>query len=195
MRVALALIAAAAMLAGCETPKPLENVPLQWKPTAGLNTTVQSSATRIQLGAFRDMRANPQLIAENREQKTPRTVTTSDDVGAFVATHTRELLTRSGFTTVDHGGDVILSGEVQQFFVKETDNYDGEVVLHLVLTDANGRKLWEGQANGSASHFGRSYSAENYYETLSDSVTKAVGSMLQDPGFNGAVAHAGTARS
>jgi len=194
MRVPLALLAAVALLAACETPKPLVNVPLVWKPTVPFDVASESSTARIQFGTFKDVRDNPQLIAENREQKAPRSVTTRDDVGGFVASNMRTLFSKSGLTTVESGGDVILSGEVQQFFVAETDNYDGRVVLHLVLTDASGTRIWEGTMNGSASHFGRSYTAENYYETLSDSVSGATRSMLHDTGFRAAMARAALAR-
>ncbi len=129
----------------------------------------------------------PALVAENREMATPRLVTTRDDVGAFVATHMRQIFDRGGLTTVDSGGNAVVSGEVRQFFVEETDTYRANVVLHLTVRSSAGTALWDGNVSGSASTFGRSYSMENYDQVLSDSIIDATATLLKDPDFRSAV--------
>lgn len=188
-RFAILLLSAAA--AACVT-EPLVNEPLEWRPTSALSVgpldTSVIGRTRIQFGPFTDARQDPQLIAENNEDDVPKRVTTRDDVGAFTGRHLRELFDHAGLNTVDEGGDVIVTGEVRQFFVHETSTYKGEVAVHLTVRSRDGATLWEGVASGSATRFGRSYNLENYYEVLSDSLVNATGTLLQDYDLRAALA-------
>lgn len=187
IRIAAALAAVA--LGACAAQPPLRNVALQWKPSADANFgVVQSSKHKFSFENFKDMRQQPELIAENREKATPRTVTTKDDVAAFVATHMRQIFDRAGLTTVDSGGDVVVSGEVRQFFVEETETYKANIVVHLTVRNNAGAAVWEGDVSGSASTFGRSYSMENYSQVLSDSVIDATATLLKDHDFRSALA-------
>jgi hypothetical protein len=169
--------------------KLLEHVPLKWKPTSELRLgAAQLSQTPVQFEPFKDARQNPELIGENREDNKPKPVTTTDDVGAFVSTHMRELFDHAGLKTVDSNGAVIIKGEVQRFFVGETNTYQAEVSVHLTVVTPNGKTLWSGMASGDAQRFGRSYKAENYYETLSDALVNTTSSMLQSQEFERALA-------
>jgi hypothetical protein len=40
---------------------------------------------------------------------------------------------------------------------------------------------------GSSKRFGRSYKAENYYETMSDAITHAASNLANDTGFHQAL--------
>lgn len=190
---ALALICAALTLAAC-APTPLRDVPLVWAPTDrpdfGKADLRWAQHTAIRFQTFRDVRRSPRLIAENLEDAQPKTVTTRDDVGAFVTRHVQRVFDEAGLDTVTQGGDVVLSGEVRQFFVRETSTYQGSVTLKLTLRNAAGKVLWNGTSSGTAEHFGRSYSAENYYQTLSDAVVNAASAVLQNAEFRGALAKA-----
>jgi hypothetical protein len=184
--IALALIAVTLTAYGA---KLLQHVPLQWRPTSELRLggISQSSPATIQFEPFKDAREKPELIGENREDDKPKPVTTSDDVGAFVSTHMRELFNKAGLNTVDSNGAVVVKGEVKQFFVEETSTYRADAVLHLTLADRNGKTLWSGTASGDATRFGRSYKAENYYEVLSDALVNTTSSMLQSSEFQKAL--------
>jgi hypothetical protein len=167
---------------------PLVNVPLEWKPTSDLRLgSTQMTAATVQFEPFKDVRDMPQKIGENREDDTPKPVTTQDDVGAFVSKHMRELFTKAGIKTVDAGGDVIVRGEVRQFFVRETRTYQGEVAVHLTVVGKDGATLYSGVAPGDANRFGRSYLLENYYEVLSDALVNATSSTLQSAEFQKAL--------
>jgi hypothetical protein len=162
----------------------LLNIPLQWKPTSPLsNGAVTATSAKVSVMSFKDTRQNPQQIAENREDSTPKPVTTTDDVGAFVTTHMKEILNRNGVTTVDSGADAVLSGEVTQFFVTETNTYEGQIALHVTVSSPSGKVLWQGTTSGTNSRFGRSYKAENYYETFSDTLIDATTSLLRNSDF------------
>ncbi|HEY0801787.1 MAG TPA: YajG family lipoprotein [Steroidobacteraceae bacterium] len=166
----------------------LEHVPLQWKPTSQLRLgTMEMSQAPIQFETFQDVRDDKEAIGENREDDKPKSVTTTDDVGAFVSRHLRELFDRAGLKTVDSDGAVTIKGEVRQFFVRETTTYKSEVAVHLTLVSRGGKTLWTGNASGEASRFGRSYKLENYYEVLSDAIVNTVSSMLESAEFQKAL--------
>jgi len=166
----------------------LEHVPLKWRPTSDLKLgTMEMAQTPIHFETFQDLRANKEAIGENREDDVPKPITTSDDVGAFVSTHMRELLEQGGLKTVDSDGAVTIKGEVKQFFVRETSTYKSTVAVHLTVVGRDGQTLWSGTASGDATRFGRSYKLENYYEVLSDAVVNTVSSMLQSAEFQKAL--------
>jgi hypothetical protein len=146
------------------------------------------SQVRLQVEPFIDKRPNPASIGENRERAVPRKVSTTSDVGAFVADRMRRIITGMGIATVDTGATHVLKGEVKQFFVDETNRYRSDVLVEVTLTDASGKTLWTGSANGSATRFGHSYKADNYYECLSDSLLQATFYLIKNPTFHDALA-------
>ena len=178
----------AVVLGSIAVAAPLVNVPLRWKPTSDLRLgTTQMAAAAVQFEPFKDIREMPEKVGENREDDTPKPVTTSDDVGAFVSNHMRDLFSHAGVKTVDTGGDVVVKGEVRQFFARETHTYKAEVSIHLTVVGRDGTTLYSGVTSGEASRFGRSYLLENYYEVLSDAVVNATSSALQNVEFQKAL--------
>jgi hypothetical protein len=166
----------------------LEHIPLEWRPTSSLRLgTMQMTATAVSFAKFTDGRDNKEAIGENREESEPRPVPTTDDVGAFVGAHMRQLFDEAGIKTVDSNGAVTVTGEVKKFFVREGNTYKSEVTVQLTVTNPDGKTLWKGLASGDATRFGRSYKAENYYEALSDAVVNTVSSMLQATEFQRAL--------
>src|SRR5579885_2337026 len=118
-RIGLALALIAVTLSAYGAKELLVHVPRQWRPTSQLSTfgSGETAQLPVQFETFKDARDKPELIGENREDDKPKPVTTSDDVGAFVSTHMRELFNKAGLNTVDSNGAVVLKGEVRQFFV------------------------------------------------------------------------------
>jgi hypothetical protein len=181
--------------AAANAPKPdrLENIPLVWKPATSVGAMgsvdlTDLENTKLQVERLADNRENRGFIGQNSEKQMPRKVTTPDDVSAFVTDHMKSLIAGAGINVVDSGGTAILKGEIKQFFVDETETYKGDVRLRLTLTNPAGNVLWTGTTGGAATRFGRSYKAENYYETLSDSLIDATYHLLQDAGFRKALA-------
>ena len=181
---------------GLAAAKLLQDIPLVWKPTDNLaslgplNLGGPVVSTALHVDTLVDTRSNPSLIAENRENlDKPLPVTTSGDVAAFVTDHLKDTLHVAGLNVVDGPGDMTLSGEVRQFFVTETSTYHSEVSVVLHLKDARGKEVWSGVAAGDADRFGRSYKAENYYETLSDALLRAGHNLLSSPAFTDAFSH------
>lgn len=166
----------------------LEHIPLQWRPTSNLQlAATPMTAASVTITNFTDGRDNKEAIGENREGDEPRPVTTSDDVGAFVGVHIRQLFDEAGIKTMDSNGSVSVKGEVKKFFVREGNTYKSEVAVHITVSGSDGTVLWNGLASGEATRFGRSYKAENYYEVLSDAVVNTVSSMLQAAEFQRAL--------
>jgi hypothetical protein len=181
-----------AFLAGCASTG-LENIPLLWKPTTGMFSIgsaelAELQNARLQIDPAIDKRENAAVIGQNREEQTPRQVTTADDVSAFVTNRMKALMSAAGIKVVDSGGTAILKTELRRFFVDETDTYQAEVILRVTLTGPDGNVLWSGLTSGAAARFGRSYKADNYYETLSDSLVGAVQQLIQNRGFRAALA-------
>jgi hypothetical protein len=188
MRVRILMVLFAAAFSAQAKTTLLEHVPLQWKPTSQLQLgPTQMSQAPIQFETFQDVREDKLAIGENDEDAQAKPVTTTDDVGAFVSTHMRELFQRAGLKTVDTDGAVTIKGEIRQFFVRETNTYQAQVAVRLTVVSRDGRTLWSGLASGDASRFGRSYKLENYYEGLSDAVVNTVSSMLQSAPFQAAL--------
>ena len=188
IRTIIASLLLSVSLVASSKTKLLEQIPLQWRPTSDLRLgTAQMIATPVTVATFTDGRDNKETIGENREGDEPKPVTTSDDVGAFVGTHVRQLLNEAGIKTVDSNAAVTIKGEVRRFFVREGDTYKSDVAIHLTVIDQNGKTLWNGLASGEATRFGRSYKVENYYEVLSDAVVNTVSSMLQAAEFQKAI--------
>jgi hypothetical protein len=180
------------LLAGCATGGSV-SVPLVWKPTSNLGAQgyidpVKFRAAKVKVEPMTDARQAPSLIGENREESTPKPVTTRDDVAAFLTARFKTLFTSAGLKVVDSGETAVVKGEVKQFFVTETKTYEAEVRVLVTVTDTSGKALWSGTSDGSAHRFGRSYAVDNYYEVLSDAVLAAVASLLKDEGFQNAAA-------
>jgi len=183
-----------AFLAGCASTG-LENIPLLWKPTTAMFSIESAELAelqnaRLQIGPVTDIRENAALIGQNREEQMPRQVTTPDDVSAFVTNRMKALMSAAGIKVVDSGGTAVLKTELRQFFVDETNTYQAEVILRVTLTDPDGNVLWSGLSSGASARRGRSYKADNYYETLSDSLVGAVQQLIQNRGFRAALAGA-----
>jgi hypothetical protein len=172
----------------------LSNIPLKWTPTAtfaslgAIDLSGNILTTSIHFEALADGRENPSLIAENREKADKfRQVTTTSDVAAFVTDHLKDSLHAAGLNVVDGAADVTISGELRQFFVTETSTYKGEVSMLIHATNSAGKEVWTGLVGGYSERFGRSYKADNYYETMSDMVLRASYNLLSNQGFHDAL--------
>jgi hypothetical protein len=173
-------------------PKLLQNIPLKWSPTQGfaelgpVDVSGPLLTMKIHFDALTDTRQNPSLIAENREKPQALPVTTSDSVADFVTTHLKETVRAAGVNVVDDGGDVTISGEISQFFVAETGQYHGDLSM-LLHVKVKGKEVWSGVITGGAENFGRSYKADNYYETISNMVLAAGHNLLANPAVHEAL--------
>ena len=181
-------------VAGCAHMGSSVAIPLVWKPTISVAKAGTVDLTGRENARLRvevtDNRNDPGFIGRNTEKLPPRKVTTADNVAAFVNEHLNQLISGTGLAEVDSAGTLILKAEILQFFVEETATYNGDVRLKVTLIDRSGNPVWTGITSGAATRFGRSYKAENYYETLSNSLIEAVRNLMQNAGFRSALADA-----
>lgn len=164
----------------------LDGVPLRWKPTESTAKVLNQAARafrekKVQVLPFTDAREDRALVGRNTEDKTPRDVTTRDDVGGWCSTRLSALLKQAGVPVVTERAELVISGEVTRFMVDESDRYRGAISLKLSVRDAAGQELWSGLVSGDSDHFGRSYKEENYMEGLSDSFLGAASGLFTDP--------------
>lgn len=156
-------------------PKSLEAIELQWKATTDLKevraANLASIVSSIAIPTFKDSRkvepANK--IGENTEGKIPLPVTTKSDVSQFVTDNVKEIFRKSGLNLADAKADYTLNGEIVDYFVTETNNYNGNLKINLTLLKAD-KPIWKGTVVGTNKRFGRSYKLDNYLESLSDLV-------------------------
>ena len=171
--------------------KKLEGIPLVWKPSnkkgAGVTNLSGLADVKVQVDPFVDTRENKAKFGESQEDKVPKAVTTSGNVAEFCTTNFRNLLKQYGLTIVPSGGDVVVSGDILEFMVIETNTYKGEVRLKLAVKK-RGKTEWAGLAAGTSTRWGRSFKDENYYETISDSLLDATAHVMEDEGFRKALA-------
>ena len=179
------------MVVGCANTGGGNSIPLVWKPTNRLGKTDTVDLTGRKDAKVRvevtDNRKEPGFIGRNTEKLPPRNVTTKDNVAAFVNDNLTRLISGTGITEVDSTSSVLLKAEILEFFVEETETYNGDVRLKVTLIDPSGTSLWTGITSGAATRFGRSYRAENYYEVLSDSLVEAVKNLMRNAAFRSAL--------
>jgi hypothetical protein len=200
------LVATSTALLGCLLSalalarQPLMDLKLVWKPSKtpselGKVDVDALKQARVKVQALADRRSvpNPEEVGENREEEDKGVtfdVLTVDSVPAFCTAHLTELLQGMGLQVGDSGPSVVISGEVETFYVIEKGAYDGTVAFKLRAADRAGKVLWTGEVTGTAHGKGRSYKADKYFETLSDAVTDAVVKLVSEPGFRAALAGA-----
>ncbi len=168
----------------------MTGVPLAWTPTSTLAESMGPlnllplAGAKIWIQPFTDTRADKALVGENQERSVALTITTKDDVAAFLGEHTRALYKEAGLPLAANADEAtaIVSVEVLRCKVTEKDTYKGELSL-LVEVRSGGKPVWRGTVMGEATRWGRSYKLENYYEAISDSLLDAVGKSLKSDSF------------
>ena len=195
LSTALPLLSRAALLCFALAPAwggdVMTSAPLLWRPTSTVQelglppiNLMQFEGTRIALLPFTDTRADKTQIGENQEKAAFRPVTTKDDVAAFVAGHTKEILAGLGLPLTSNATEatITLAGEILNYGVVEKDMYMGDVRLKFTVRKGE-KRLWAGLAMGTSKRWGRSFKLENYHETLSDALLDAVAHLCKDPEF------------
>jgi hypothetical protein len=158
------------------TPK--ENV------TANLPSTDTARPVRtIDVMALIDVRelSDRSLVGENRERKTPRPIKATTSVAEFATEVLQRCLSEWGVRL--GAGDLVLRGEITNLLVTEDQTYSTASAIRFRLEDQTGMVVWEGIASGDAHQWGRSFSAENYNEQISDALKKTFASLVSNPGF------------
>lgn len=169
----------------------LKDIPLEWKPTNAISTYGAIDMTvykkvRLVVAPFGDARKKPAEIGRNIEKKFAAQnmlVTTKDSVPDWLTFRFARILSDFDLTVVKSDGNLKLEAEVIKFFVTEESTYKAEVSLKVRLKSADNKKIWEGLTTGTASRFGGSFRADNYFEALSDATISSVHNLLKNNSF------------
>jgi hypothetical protein len=173
----------------------LLNVPLVWKPTDTVSALDAVDLTGFKnvtftIKPFSDERKRPSEIGKNVEKRLTDKVlyvTTSDNVAAWLTDRFARVLSEFDVTMVKSGGTLSLEADIIKFYVTEESLYKADVALKVRVRSKNGDVLWEGMVSASASRWGSSYKADNYYEGLSNATISVVHSLLKNDQFLQAV--------
>ncbi len=166
---------------------------LEWQPTDDLRDLDNRPVPRgpwqaLRVDPFFDRRPNTQTVGENVQHGRPFPIITSDLVGPFAAAGVRQVLAAQGVHADAADAQRILRGEVVQFFVREDNTYNADVVLHVQVQAQDGRVLWDATVAGRSKRWGRSMSPDNYAEAYGNALVEAAKNLFVDRGFQAAVA-------
>ena len=186
-----ALLGAMTIASGCPTNKPSSlTVPLQLRATQ-VPTAVSFSQTpgRVYVAPVQDGRTDKDRIGENQENTPPTPIYGDSSPTEFVRAVVAEQFNNNGVTVVASadGADAVLAMTLNRFWAQESPNYDAQVVLAVEVRSRSGAALWSGTASGHDGTFGRSLSAENYQQVLSNAVVNAVSGLVAKPQFQEAL--------
>jgi hypothetical protein len=138
-------------------------------------------ARPIRLGEIVDRSGgNPLRISQ-----TP-SVLAGNPVPEFVSSALSTCLTAWG-VRLSTDADVTLRGEIATFTADEGNRYNAEINIRFQLETKEGGPPWEGAATGHASTWGRSMSAGNYNQVLSDAMRLLAADLAVKPSLSGGV--------
>ena len=106
-------------------------------------------------------------------------MTVTNDVSAFCTERLLKLLTESGFRIGSAPDAVVITPELLSFNVVEDNLYQGDVRLRMNITVPGSAPL-SALYTGTSKRFGRSQSADNYNEALSNAFAGAVAKFVKD---------------
>jgi hypothetical protein len=104
----------------------LKGVPLAWTPTSSLAESMGPlnllplAKAKIWVKPFTDTRADKAVVGENREKRVALTISTQDDVAAFLHDHLVALYKEAGLPMA---ATAVVSAEVMRCKVTERDTY------------------------------------------------------------------------
>jgi hypothetical protein len=187
-----ALLSGITLVSGCPTKNPSSlTVPLQLRTTQMPNAMVSfaQSPGRVYVAPVQDGRTEKDRIGENRENTPPTPIYGDSSPTEFVRAGVIEQLKNDGVTIVQSadGADAVLAMTLNRFWAQESPNYDAQVILAVEVRGRGGAALWSGTASGHDGTFGRSLSAENYQQVLSNALANAVSGLVAKPQFQEAL--------
>jgi hypothetical protein len=143
-------------------------------------------AGKIYFEPIQDARSNPRAIGENLEDKDQKvSILASNEPGSFVRSILIREFRNKKFSVEDNAGAAskIIAGTLIKFWTVETSNYDSQTQIKIEVKDRNGRVQFSRTYPGVGKNRGRSLSAINYNESISNSMTSLIDKILSDQEF------------
>jgi hypothetical protein len=189
------LVFGSSIYAVADEPQLLKDIPLEWRPTDDVRSlkAIDLSVfqnTHFMISPFNDLRKKPTEIGVNIERRLSSQellVTTKDNVASWVTYYFSKTFSDFDMNVVKEKGNLTLEADIMKFFVTEQSIYKGQVALKVRLLSKTKAVIWEEMVSGESVRFGKSYSATNYYEALSNALISAVHLLLKNDAFKNAV--------
>jgi hypothetical protein len=177
-------------LAACSHTEVVAAFPLEWRgvdsqptPSPAVMDGIRRHVFHVE--PFADKRPADSPIATIEDD--PHPVQTPTDVAAFCTKQFTDLLTAASAHIGEEPNAVDLHAEILDFKVIEGGFYNGEARVHFSI-QSGGQSTWEGVYDGKSKRWGRSHSADNYNEALSNAFAEVVRNLMQDDSFGKALA-------
>jgi hypothetical protein len=173
------------------------NITLRYAPQESVGTSVPTLTMgisdvplRLSIGDARTI-ADPAVIGDS----------TDDDDRVWPIRATSDLVGWANEVLLKNAGEwgirvsdsapLQLKGTLLRFMVNESNKavgsvYNADIQVGFRLLDAKGQTLWEGNAAGDATRYGKSRNEDNVNEVLSDAIKEAYATALGDPALQNA---------
>jgi hypothetical protein len=171
-------------LSGCGGTAYISNLPLEWRGVSGNPKPTQPvedalAKIPVRLAPFADIRTDKKAVGWYEDDG--YVVRTIDDVPTYVTSHVREMLGTAG-AKLDDRAPTTIAGTIMEFGCTEGGLFNGHVRMRVAVTRPDGSP-WEKVYEGRSKRWGRSHNIENYNEALSNALSDATRSMIQDAAF------------
>lgn len=161
----------------------IQNLPLRWQGVENLPHPSGPVARAFAASPFslglRDVRPDPAAVGVY--QDSGFVVRTSDNVGQYCTDRLGEMLVRAG-AHLEPSAPVVLEAELLDFQVVEGNTFEGTVRMRTTLR-RGGEPAWTKIYAGANHRWGRTHKAENFNESLSNSLADATQQLLNDDEF------------
>ena len=167
-------------------------IPLKWKPTE-TNIAIDSvnlkilQKYRFNIIPFNDCRQDTGIIGKNILRGSVRLVKTKTVVPDWCEKQIVSTLKNYGLTITEDSAHYTISACIHKFYVEEKKRYVGETELRIVVNTLEGQQKWAAILSAESENWGRTFSAENYYECLSNSLLFIIESFLKNTQLGQAV--------
>jgi hypothetical protein len=179
---------------GCKSPIDTFSFPLVPKPTdASYSGEVPVNMATLFVEVIDD-RENKDQIGQNTEDSNKPAIKVTAADGGSPSEFVRKMLTQQlkeiGAPLADNADSAqrVISLRLTRFWAEEAPGYHGTVSFAAEIRDS-GKTTWKGASIGESKRFGRSLSADNYRETISDATVRAINKMLGEPSFRAAISN------
>lgn len=165
----------------------IHNFHLAWRSA---DTSVKPSATVGQaLSAvpvafgLRDTRPDPSAVGTDEDSG--HVVRTMDNVAKYCSDRFGDMLRNAG-ARLNEQPQAVLEADLIEFKVDEGGTFKGVVRVRVTMRRAGGPD-WSRVYEGTSTRWGRSHSAENFNEALSNALSEATTKLLHDEDFGRAL--------
>jgi len=152
-------------------------------PTGQQNQPVNSTVKAlrpVRIQAFTDNRGGGDtVLGELKVNGLARKVQSNTAVSVYATDAFRKIYGEWG-GPASPDAQLVLTGEVTQFSLEETDGYQAKVGFRFLLKDGEGKVLWDGHSSGVVRGTGRTLTAETLPQLFNGLLRQTYTELLED---------------